>query len=62
MPYVVSPKTGLIDYDKLEEHAALFRPQLVICGASAHPRDYDYARFRKIADQAPVVVLADKHN
>ena len=45
---IVSQKDGLIDYDKLEDTAALFRPRLVICGASAYPRDWDYARLRKV--------------
>ena len=49
----------MIDYDRLEENAALFRPQLLICGASAYPRDYDYARFRKVADQHGAYLLMD---
>ena len=48
MPYRVSSETGLIDYDKLEEHATLFRPKLILCGASAYPRDFDYAKFRQV--------------
>lgn len=50
MPYQVDAKTGLIDYDGLEKNAGLFKPRIVICGASAYPRDWDYARLRKIAD------------
>merc|ERR1712232_529374 len=49
MPYKVNDK-GYIDYDKLAENAALFRPKLIICGHSAYPRDLDYKRFREIAD------------
>jgi hypothetical protein len=41
-------KIGLIDYDMLEKTATLFRPKLIIAGASAYPRDIDYARFRKV--------------
>lgn len=47
MPYQVNSK-GYIDYDQLEKNAALFRPQLLICGASAYPREWDYARMRKV--------------
>ena len=44
-------ETGLIDYDLLEKNALIFRPKLIICGASAYPRDWDYKRFREIADK-----------
>ncbi|ORY54150.1 serine hydroxymethyltransferase-domain-containing protein [Leucosporidium creatinivorum] len=50
LPYQVDPATGLIDYDALEKNANLFKPRILICGASAYPRDFDYARLRKIAD------------
>ncbi|RKP22621.1 serine hydroxymethyltransferase, partial [Syncephalis pseudoplumigaleata] len=59
MPYQVDHDTGLIDYDRLEENAKLFRPRLLICGASAYPREWDYARFRKIADQHGAYLMAD---
>ncbi len=49
LPYQIK-EDGLIDYDKLEEMARLFKPKMIICGASAYPRDLDYARFREIAD------------
>ena len=49
LPYKVC-EDGLIDYDKLEENAELFKPKMLICGYSAYPRDLDYERFRKIAD------------
>lgn len=48
MPYQVNPTTGLVDYDKLEEQARLFHPKMIICGASAYPREWDYARLRKV--------------
>lgn len=51
LPYQVDPKTGLIDYEGLEKNSDLFKPKIVICGASAYPRDWDYARLRKIADK-----------
>mgnify|MGYP001585365119 CR=1 FL=1 len=50
LPYMVDPKTGLIDYETLEKNAVLFKPRIIICGASAYPRDFDYPRLRKIAD------------
>jgi len=59
MPYQVSSKTGLIDYDRLEENAALFRPKMIIAGASAYPRDWDYARLRKIANKHGAYLLCD---
>lgn len=59
MPYRVDNETGYIDYDRLEENAALFRPRLIICGASAYPREFDYPRLRKIADQHNAYLLAD---
>ncbi|KAL1923155.1 uncharacterized protein VTP21DRAFT_9531 [Calcarisporiella thermophila] len=59
MPYQVDPRTGLVDYDRLEENAALFRPRLLICGASAYPREWDYARLRKIADQHGAYLMSD---
>lgn len=44
LPYKVNSSTGYIDYEKLEEKAMDFRPKLIICGGSAYPRDWDYAR------------------
>ena len=41
--------TGLVDYDMLEKTATLFRPKLIIAGASAYPRDFDYPRMRKVS-------------
>ncbi len=46
-----SLQTGYVDMDKLEEKALEFRPRMIICGASAYPRDWDYRRFREIADK-----------
>lgn len=59
MPYQVNPGTGLIDYDRLEENASLFRPKLIICGASAYARDWEYAKLRKIADIHGAYLMAD---
>jgi len=59
MPYRLDEKTGIIDYDRLEENAMLFRPKILIAGASAYARHYDYPRMRKIADACGAVLLAD---
>ena len=58
LPYHIK-EDGYIDYDKLEEYAKAFKPKLIICGASAYPRDFDYARFRKIANLNNSYLLAD---
>lgn len=55
----MNPKTGLLDYDGLAESAKVFKPKLIICGASAYPRDWDYARLRAIADESGAYLLAD---
>eukprot|EP00966_Prymnesium_polylepis_P217468 5033277-Prymnesium_polylepis.1 len=59
MPYEVDAATGLIDYDGLEQRARLFRPKLLIAGASAYPRDWDYARMRSIADSVGAYLMND---
>lgn len=57
--YGVEQETGLIDWDKVEATALRERPRLIICGASAYSRDWDYARLRAIADQVGAMLLAD---
>lgn len=57
--YGVDKSSGLIDYDSLEETARRERPKLIICGASAYSRDWDYARIRKVADDIGALILAD---
>lgn len=57
--YGVEKETGLIDYDKFEKKAKAEKPKLIICGASAYSRDWDYARIRKIADEVGALILAD---
>ncbi|XP_064477682.1 serine hydroxymethyltransferase-like [Ornithodoros turicata] len=59
MPYKVNPQTGLIDYDKLQQTAQLFKPKLIIAGVSCYPRDLDYKRFREIADENNALLMAD---
>jgi len=57
--YGVEKETGLIDMDKVEAKAKEVKPKLIICGASAYARDWDYARFRAIADEVDALLLAD---
>jgi len=57
--YGVEPDTGLIDMDKVHQKALEVQPKLIICGASAYSRDWDYARFRAIADEVGALLLAD---
>ncbi len=57
--YGVEQATGLIDWDKVEATALREKPKLLICGASAYSRDWDYARLRQIAQQVGALLLAD---
>jgi len=59
MPYRLDESTGLIDYDEIERSALLFRPKLIVAGASAYARHYDYPRMRAIADKVGAWLLAD---
>ncbi|XP_038044129.1 serine hydroxymethyltransferase, mitochondrial-like [Patiria miniata] len=59
MPYRLDIKTGLVDYDKLEETSRLFRPRLIISGYSAYPRRLDYKRFREICDGVKAIMMSD---
>ena len=51
MPYGVDPITGLIDYEALRETAKIFRPRMIIAGASAYPRHIDWSAFREICTE-----------
>jgi len=57
--YGVEQETGRINYDKMEEVALRDRPKLIIAGASAYSRDWDYARMRAIADKIGAILMAD---
>lgn len=57
--YGVEKETGLINYDKLEATAKKENPKMIICGASAYSRDWDYLRLRKIANVVGAILLAD---
>jgi glycine hydroxymethyltransferase len=59
LPYRVDPETGYIDYEQLARDAALFKPAMIICGGSAYPREYDYAKFRQIADDNGALLMMD---
>ena len=57
--YGVEKETGIIDMDKVEQTAIKEQPKLIICGASAYSRDWDYVRFREIADKVGALLMAD---
>lgn len=57
--YGVKRETGLLDYEELEQKALAIKPKLIIAGASAYSRDWDYKRIRDIADHVGAIVLAD---
>ena len=57
--YGVEKETGRVDMDKVEAIALKEQPKLIICGASAYSRDWDYARFREIADKVGAILMAD---
>ena len=59
LPYGLDPKTKLIDYTALAQQARVYKPRLIICGASAYPRDWDYAALRKTADEHGAFLMAD---
>jgi len=57
--YGVDPETGLLNYDEIETMAKIFKPKIIVCGATAYPREIDFARFGKIAKKAGGYLLAD---
>ena len=57
--YSIDESTGKINYNKIEETAFSEKPKLIICGASAYSQDWDYKRFREIADKVGALLLAD---
>ena len=59
LEYNVCPETGRIDYDAFEETCLRERPKLIIGGASAYSREWDYARMRKVADQIGAIFMVD---
>lgn len=59
LPYKVHPETGLIDFEELRKQALVYRPDMLLCGASAYPRIMDWAKFREIADEVGALLMAD---
>ncbi|KAK4168271.1 serine hydroxymethyltransferase-domain-containing protein [Cladorrhinum sp. PSN259] len=59
VPYRLDESTGIIDYNKLEELATIYRPKIIVAGASAYSRVIDYARMREIADKVNAYLLSD---
>merc|ERR1711963_766944 len=59
MPSRAHPETGLIDFHELRKTALVFRPAMILCGASAYPRIIDFAKFRAIADEVGALLMAD---
>ncbi|MGB0805703.1 MAG: serine hydroxymethyltransferase [Salibacteraceae bacterium] len=57
--YGVNRDTGMVDYDAMEAQAKKEKPKVIICGASAYSRDWDYERVREIADEVGAFVMAD---
>ncbi|EMD00314.1 hypothetical protein BAUCODRAFT_145600 [Baudoinia panamericana UAMH 10762] len=58
-PYRVNLETGIIDYDRLEENALMYRPKVIVAGTSAYCREIDYARMRAIADKVGCYLMVD---
>ena len=59
LPYRVDPVSGIIDYDGLAAQASLFKPSMIIAGGSAYPRDWEYSRYREIADENGSLLMMD---
>jgi glycine hydroxymethyltransferase len=57
--YNVEEDTGKVDYDKIEETAIAEQPKIIICGASAYSQDWNYKKFREIADMVGAILMAD---
>ncbi len=59
VPYGVDPVTQMIDYDKVLEIALQVKPKMIVCGASAYPRNIDFSKFREIADKCGAYLMVD---
>ena len=57
--YTVDPETGRVNYEEMEEKARAEKPKLIIAGASAYSREWDYARIRKLADEIGAIFMVD---
>lgn len=58
-PYGIDSETGRIDYDDVLRKAREIKPKLIVCGASAYPREIDFKKFREIADEVGAILMAD---
>ena len=59
IPYRLNEETGIVDYDALAKTAELVRPKIIVAGASAYARNFDYARMRKISDSIGAHLMSD---
>jgi len=59
IPYHLKKETGMVDYDEMEELALKYKPKMIIGGASAYSREWDYARMREIADKVGAMLMID---
>lgn len=59
VPYSVDPVTGLLDYNEIDKLVSLYKPKLLICGGSAYAREWNYEKFRQIADKVGALLMAD---
>ena len=57
--YGIDEKTGRIDYDRVRDIAKITKPKIIVCGASAYPREIDFAKFKEIADEVGAILMAD---
>ncbi len=57
--YGVKRETGRVDYEMLEQQAQKYKPKIIVCGASAYSRDWDYKRIRQVADSIGAIVMCD---
>lgn len=59
LPYQVDPETGVVDYKLLQANATLYKPNMIICGGSAYSHEWDYKKFREIADSCGALLMCD---
>ena len=59
VPYGVSKDTGMIDFAEVQKLALEYKPKMIVCGASAYPREIDASKFREIADKVGAVIMFD---
>ncbi|HCR42206.1 TPA: serine hydroxymethyltransferase [Patescibacteria group bacterium] len=57
--YGVDPETGLINYEEVRKLARIFKPKLIVCGATAYPREIDFVKFSEIAKEVGAYCMAD---